>query len=207
METETDLITAILHKHGALAFWDFASCAPYVEIRMNSVGIPEASKDAVFFSGHKFIGGLQSPGVLIAKKFLFKNRTPLKSGGGTVFFVRPESHRFLKSIEVREEGGTPDVLGSIRLGLAFQLKIAVGCEKISERENEIKNLVFNRWISVPNLILLGPKNSAQKLPIFSFVIRHKNLLLHQNFVCALLDNLFGIQTRAGCMCAGPYAQY
>lgn len=28
--------------------------------------------------------------------------------------------------------------------------------------------------------------------------------LHHNFVCALLNDLFGIQARAGCQCAGPY---
>jgi hypothetical protein len=28
--------------------------------------------------------------------------------------------------------------------------------------------------------------------------------LHHNFVVALLDDLFGIQTRGGCSCAGPY---
>ncbi|CAN0086178.1 unnamed protein product, partial [Laminaria digitata] len=28
--------------------------------------------------------------------------------------------------------------------------------------------------------------------------------LHHNFVCALLNDVFGIQARAGCQCAGPY---
>ncbi len=30
--------------------------------------------------------------------------------------------------------------------------------------------------------------------------------LHHNFVCSLLNDLFGIQARGGCACAGPYAQ-
>lgn len=29
--------------------------------------------------------------------------------------------------------------------------------------------------------------------------------LHHNFVVALLNDLFGIQSRGGCACAGPYA--
>jgi len=28
-------ITALLHKYGALAFWDYAAAAPYVKIDMN----------------------------------------------------------------------------------------------------------------------------------------------------------------------------
>jgi tRNA(Ile)-lysidine synthase TilS/MesJ len=59
----------------------------------------------------------------------------------------------------------------------------------------------------PNIILLGDCH-AKRLPIFSFLIRHPETgrFLHYNYVCSLLNDLFGIQTRGGCMCAGPYAQ-
>jgi hypothetical protein len=35
-------------------------------------------------------------------------------------------------------------------------------------------------------------------------VRHRGRLLHANFVAALLNDLFGIQARSGCFCAGPY---
>ena len=38
----------------------------------------------------------------------------------------------------------------------------------------------------------------------SFVVRHGDRYLHHNFVVALLNDLFGIQSRGGCSCAGPY---
>ena len=42
----------------------------------------------------------------------------------------------------------------------------------------------------------------------SFVVRHPagrgRRYLHHNFVVALLNDLFGIQSRGGCSCAGPY---
>ena len=44
-------------------------------------------KDAIYFSMHKFIGGVGAPGVLVAKKHLFTNKVPGQCGGGTVFFV------------------------------------------------------------------------------------------------------------------------
>ncbi len=67
-------ITKILRKYGALAFWDYATAAPYVDINMN----PEkgAKKHAVYFSMHKFLGGVQGPGVLVAKKSIFTNPVP-----------------------------------------------------------------------------------------------------------------------------------
>ena len=73
-------------------------------------------------------------------------------------------------------------------------------------------LFFNRralsaWNNSENLVLLG-NPAVSRLPIFSFLIRHpiSGLFLHHNFVCALLNDLFGIQGRGGCACAGPYAQ-
>ena len=49
----------------------------------------------------------------------------------------------------------------------------------------------------------------ERLPIFTFLIKHEQsgFYLHHNFVTRLLNDLFGIQTRSGCACAGPYAEY
>ena len=74
---EDDLhITALLHKYGALSFWDYASAAPYVNIDVNPEVSEDTSglcyKDAIYFSMHKFVGGCQTPGLLIAKKYLFR---------------------------------------------------------------------------------------------------------------------------------------
>ena len=49
----------------------------------------------------------------------------------------------------------------------------------------------------------------ERLPIFSFLIKNPETgyYLHYNFVTKLLNDLFGIQTRSGCACAGPYGHY
>ena len=51
--------------------------------------------------------------------------------------------------------------------------------------------------------ILGNRK-ARRLSIVSFLIRHGDRYLHHNFVVALLNDLFGIQARGGCSCAGPY---
>ena len=146
-------------------------------------------------------------GILVVKKKLLSNATPHSCGGGTVFFVTPTDHRYFKQEEMREEGGTPAILGSIRAGLAIQLKEAVGTEWIMSREEELCRRVFGKWESVDELVVVGP-HSIPRLPVFSFLIRHlpSGLFLHHNFVCTLLNDLCGIQARGGCSCAGPYAQ-
>ena len=202
--TDTRAVSKLLHEHGALAFWDFAAAAPYVEIDMGTAAESLDYYDAVFISPHKMIGGPGTPGLLVARRSLFTNRVPDVPGGGTVSYVNPTSHDYLDDIEHREEGGTPDIVGSIRAGLVFQLKQAVGVDQIRSLEENWVRRAIGEWENEPNLYILGD-HAAERLSIVSFVVRHgENGFLHHNFVVALLNDLFGIQARGGCSCAGPY---
>jgi selenocysteine lyase/cysteine desulfurase len=210
--TDTRAISTLLHRQGALSFWDFAAAGPYVDIEMNAHAEGEdghlAYKDAVFLSPHKFIGGPGTPGVLVVKRALLKNRVPAMPGGGTVLYVNTEDHCYTGDIEVREEGGTPAIVESIRAGLVFQLKQAVGTAAIREREEHFIRRAIERWSASPAIEILG-NQEAWRLSIVSFVVRdlssgQPGRYLHHNFVAQVLNDLFGIQARAGCSCAGPY---
>ena len=205
--SDTRAISVLLHRHGARSFWDFGAAAPYVEVELepHRPG-PDAEldyKDAVFISPHKFIGGPGTPGILAARRDLFRNRVPAAPGGGTVVFVNPTEHAYLADPEHREEGGTPAIVESIRAGLVFQLKEAVGTEAIREREESFIQRAIERWKGSPDIEVLG-SHSLARLSIVSFVVRHADRYLHHNFIVALLNDLFGIQSRGGCSCAGPY---
>ena len=193
-------ITKLLHQYNALSFWDYAGAGPYVNINIGD-------KDAIYFSMHKFVGGVQTPGVLVAKRRLFTNHVPDQVGGGTVMLVTHEKQLYVKDIETREEGGTPAIVESIRAGLAMRLKISIGTDYIMKREDLLMSKARARLKQIPNVKLLGSPH-LPRLPILSFLIYHEEsaLYLHHNFVCALLNDLFGIQARGGCACAGPYAQ-
>ena len=104
----------------------------------------------------------------------------------------------------REEGGTPAIVDSIRAGLVFQLKQAVGLE-IDPRARGALPAPGGRGLAAePGIEILG-NLAAQRLSIVSFVVRAPTgRYLHHNFVVALLNDLFGIQSRGGCSCAGPY---
>jgi selenocysteine lyase/cysteine desulfurase len=200
--TDTVGIARLLHEHGALSFWDYAAAAPYMDVDMRPG--PGAHKDAVFLSPHKFIGGPGTPGVLAIRRELVRNRVPTVPGGGTVAYVNPEDHRYLDDPIHREEGGTPAIVESIRAGLVFQLKQAVGCETIRAAEESFLRRAVARWSAHPNIEILGNLD-AERLSIVSFVVqRPGGRYLHHNFVVALLNDLFGIQSRGGCSCAGPY---
>ena len=104
----------------------------------------------------------------------------------------------------REEGGTPAIIESIRAGLVFQLKEAVGVEVIRAHEADLVRRAVEAWSQSPGIEVLG-NLAAERLSIASFVIRRPGgRYLHHNFVVAVLNDLFGIQARGGCSCAGPY---
>jgi selenocysteine lyase/cysteine desulfurase len=203
--SDTLAISELLHEHRALSFWDYAAAAPYVDLRMTAApGHPDSYKDAVFFSPHKFIGGPSTPGVLVVRRELLSNRVPDVPGGGTVEYVNPAEHVYLRDPVAREEGGTPAIVESIRAGLVLQLKQAVGVEVIRAKEDEFLQRAIGKWSAEPAIEVLG-NLAAERLSIVSFVVRAPSgRYLHHNYVVALLNDLFGIQSRGGCSCAGPY---
>jgi selenocysteine lyase/cysteine desulfurase len=139
-----------------------------------------------------------------------KTATP---GGGTVVYVTPMAHMYVNDEEDRMAGGTPPIVGAIRTGLALQLQSAVGLTALSAADQRTVRMLVKRWQECPNLIMLGG-NIPRRLPTFSLCFAAPGasgagggrLLLHHDFVVALLNDLFGIQARGGCMCAGPYGE-
>ena len=201
--TDTDAVTELLHRFGALAVWDYAAAAPYVDIDMHP-GDRSIAKDAVVLSPHKFVGGPGTPGVLIIRRELLTNTVPVVVGGGTVAYVNPEEHVYLDDPIHREEAGTPAIVESIRAGLVFHLKQAAGIDLIKRREDELLNRAFRSWGEHPRIDILGNRD-VDRLSIVSFTIRAtEGGYLHHNAVVAILNDLFGIQSRGGCSCAGPY---
>ncbi|HFC04798.1 MAG TPA: aminotransferase class V-fold PLP-dependent enzyme [Rhizobiales bacterium] len=205
IRSDVDAITLLLHRYGALAFWDYAAAAPYIDVQMNHSSDPNdiLNKDAVFISPHKFVGGPGTPGILVIKRKHLQNSVPAHPGGGVVSYVSTDDHRYVADPEIREEAGTPAIVETIRAGLVFQLKDQVGAENITAIDEIFRARAFSRWADNPNIEILG-NHDAPRLAIISFIIKRGEKALHHDFVVALLNDLFGIQARGGCSCAGPY---
>lgn len=199
--TDVRAIARLLHEHHAAAFFDFAASAPYVAIDVRP-GEPDGI-DALFLSPHKFVGGPGSPGVLLFDQVLYDQPVPTTAGGGTVSYVSPLGHWFLGDIEAREDAGTPAILQKMRAAIAFEVKERVGVERIEKRERQLVRRAIERFRDHPNLRLLGNLD-VPRLAVLSFEVRVGDRTLHPRFVTRLLNDLFGIQGRAGCSCAGPY---
>ena len=195
-------IASMIHAYGGYCFVDFACSAPYVDIDMHPAD--ETQKlDAVMFSPHKFLGGPGTPGVLVFDRSLYRCKVPDHPGGGTVKWTNPwGGHRYFEDVETREDGGTPPFLQTIRAAMAIGLKEEMGTAAMAEREEHLKNLIWDELLAIPGLNMLAD-NISDRLPIFSFYIEG----LHFNLGVKLLNDRFGIQTRGGCACAGTYGHY
>ncbi len=205
-------IAVLLHRYDAIACFDYAASAPYVQIDMNPAAGQydgDASLDAIFISPHKFLGGPGSSGVLVFNERLYdRELPPTVSAGGTVDYVGLDNQDFITRIEEREKPGTPGVLQVLKAAMVFEVKDNVTTERIAQREHELLEKVFSRWLANPGIEILGNQDPAKRVGIISFNIKSgtgdNKRYLHPKFVTTLMNDLFGIQSRAGCSCAGPY---
>eukprot|EP00914_Ancora_sagittata_P009337 GHVO01017875.1.p1 GENE.GHVO01017875.1~~GHVO01017875.1.p1 ORF type:complete len:1212 (+),score=206.53 GHVO01017875.1:342-3638(+) len=210
-------LTTIVHSNRGYACWDFAAVAGHTRIDMNPVDNVWAKIDVGFFSPHTLLGGAQTPGMLIIKKQMLNNTIPAHVGDST--------QTSIMNHEDREEAGTPEIIGSIRAGLVYHIHSML-IPKIPTNEYAMAEYVLREWSRNPMIEILGPlyfedptqgqRNFEEcRVGIISFNVLYgtrnadvsEPLYLHYMFVVALLNDMFGIQSRGGCACAGPYAQF
>ncbi|WP_417498411.1 aminotransferase class V-fold PLP-dependent enzyme [Maricaulis sp.] len=199
-------LARLLHAHDAILCLDCAASAPYLPIDMHPEGLSDAAIDAVYFSPHKFIGGPGGCGILVFDQALYRrDLPPTQSAGGTVRYVTKSGHDFIEDIEARERAGTPGVPQIVRAALALQAQREVGHETIARLEHAALERAMSRWSANSRIDILGPADPARRIGIVSFnIVQPNGEILHPRLVTTLLNDLFGIQSRAGCSCAGPY---
>ena len=224
---DVDKIAALMHDANGYAFFDYAAGAPYLQIDVSD-SLPDdyrkllgfeqldnyvkskSYKDGIFFSPHKFIGGPGTPGVLITHDRIYRNKLkPTQPGGGTVNYVYNNEVYYIQDVELKEESGTPDIKGIIKLGLMISIRQKIPHDFIIKKDEYYIKLFLKELKRIPNLYILhnGILKNRVHIPVFSLMISFDGKFLHPNFVCSLLNDFFGIQTRPGCSCAPNYGRY
>ena len=206
IKSDVIALARLLHAHDAILCLDCAASAPYLPIDMHPTAHPNAAIDAVYFSPHKYIGGPGACGILLFNEALYRrDLPPTQSAGGTVRYVTKTGHDFIEAIEARERAGTPGVPQLVRAALAMQAQTEIGHELIARLEHEALERAMTRWGQNPQIDILGEADPQRRIGIVSFnILDPQGEILHPRLVTTLLNDLFGIQSRAGCSCAGPY---
>ncbi len=191
--TPYEEISRLLRLYGATVCFDAAASSPYMNI-------PCELYDALVMSPHKLLGGPASCGILAIRKSLVDNSlAPTFAGGGTVAYVNAQVQEYEKDISARETAGTPGIIQLIRAALAYQLRNEIGFEFIKKQKEELLKHLLKGLDEIEDITIYGNKTAAN-IGIISFNIAN----LNPYKICEKLSSNSGIQTRAGCSCAGPY---
>ncbi|MBB5022218.1 aminotransferase class V-fold PLP-dependent enzyme [Desulfurispira natronophila] len=189
-----DEVSHLIRKYDGLMCLDMAASSPYMNVDRNLF-------DAAFFSPHKLLGGPGSCGLLAVRKSLVDHQLPPTfAGGGTVSYVSRRSHIFARSIEQREDAGTPGILQLLRASYAYQLRNEVGFEFIAQRKANLSEVFREGLRSIPGVEIYGPTHRENPLGIFAFNFDE----VSPYSLCEHLSEHYQIETRPGCSCAGPY---
>lgn len=191
--TPYEEISKILRNKDAIIAFDMASSSPYMNV-------PSTLFDACFLSPHKLLGGVGSCGLLgIKTQLIDTSLPPTFGGGGTIRNANRTTHEYLENIDYRQEAGTPGIIQLLTAALAYQLRNEIGLDLIHQREKVLVEVMMYELKSIPALTLYG-NSEVDRLGVFSF-----NIGGISPFDLALeLSQKYGIQTRSGCSCAGPY---
>jgi len=187
-------ISALLRKYNAVVAFDSAASSPCMN--------PDSSLyDALFLSPHKLLGGPGTCGLLaIRKSIINEKQSPTFAGGGTVAFVSKDEHIFNSNIEIREDAGTPAILQLIKASFAYQLREEIGLTRIQDRKVELFKILKKGLSMLKGHTIYGQNEKHNSVGILA--VNFEGVTPFD--LCEKLSQEFGIQTRAGCSCAGPY---
>ena len=186
-------ISRLLRKYKAIVCFDAAASSSYMNIDCSYY-------DVMYTSSHKLLGGPGSCGLLVINKNLIDLEiSPTFAGGGTVTYVSHVSQDYEEDIVARETAGTPGILQFIKASLAYQLRNEIGFDFIETRKQENLDYFLIKLKQIPNCTIYGNQIS-KNIGIVSFNIGE----LDPYVLCDIMSKDSGVQTRAGCSCAGPY---
>ncbi|BDQ29751.1 aminotransferase class V-fold PLP-dependent enzyme [Helicobacter ailurogastricus] len=186
-------IAKLCQKHNALLAFDLAAYAPHG----NLSPVP---LDACFVAAHKFLGGVGSCGLLVLKKSLIDTSLPPSfSGGGVVSYVSRSTHEYITDAHLREEVGTYALIPLLRAALALQLRNELGTNFIGRRESMLTKVFMQGLQDIPALNIYG---HLQAKRVGNVAFNASGVSCYD--LAPLLSHAYGIETRAGCSCAGPY---
>jgi len=187
-------ISKLLRKYNAVIAFDSAASSP-------CINVDSSLFDAVFLSPHKLLGGPGTCGLLAIRKSLINEKeSPTFAGGGTVAYVSSNEHIFNSDIEIREDAGTPAILQLIKASFAYQLRNEIGIKRIQKRKVELFKLLQDGLSKFKDYTIYGQNEGHSSIGILA--INFHGITPFD--LCEKLSQDFGIQTRAGCSCAGPY---
>ncbi len=177
------------HDVGSWLFVDAAQSIPHMPI-----DVQELDVDFLCFSGHKMCGPT-GIGALYGKASLLETLPPYQGGGSMIKSVSIEETSY-NDIPFRFEAGTPNIAGSIGMGIAAEYLMDIGMDKIARYEHQLTEYAQTRLGEIEGLRFIG--ESKDHASVLSFLLDE----IHPLDTGTILDQL-GIAVRTGHHCTQP----
>ena len=167
-------------------------------IQHEKIDLQELDCDFFVFSGHK-IYGPTGIGVLYGKSELLNIMPPYQGGGDMIEKVSFEKTTF-NVLPFKFEAGTPNIVGGIALGAAFDFLNSLNFEQFKNHELELLRYAEEQLMTIPEIQIFG--NSKNKTSVISFNVGK----IHPFDIGTLLDKQ-GVAVRTGHHCTQPIMDF
>lgn len=181
------------HKVGAKILIDGAQSLQHLKLDVQALNC-----DFLAFSGHKIFGPT-GVGILYGKESVLNELPPYQGGGDMIKTVTFEKTTY-NELPHKFEAGTPNIVGGIALGAAFEWLNELDFNAVLMHEEELLNYATEQIITIPGVKLYG--TAAHKSSVLSFLIEG----LHPYDVGTLL-NQQGVAVRTGHHCTQPIMDF
>lgn len=180
-------LSAIARAAGAMFLLDASQTLGLLDIDVDALGV-----DMVAFTGHKGLRGPSGTGGLYVREPA-RVKPLLRGGTGSSSHVLTHP----AAMPAKFEAGTPNYLGIAGLKAAVELLLAEGTATVRERELSLFAWSLTQLRRIDGLTLHEVHPAVPRVPVASINVAH----LYPSELSAVLDDEFGIMTRAGIHCA------
>lgn len=177
------------HDKGSYVLIDGAQSIQHMKVDMQ-----ELDCDFYAFSGHKVFGPT-GVGVLYGKKDLLNSMPPYQGGGDMIAKVTFEKTTY-NELPFKFEAGTPNIIGGIALGTAFEYLNSINLNELTQYEEELGKYAQSELEQIEGVKIIG--KADHKISVISFVVDG----IHPFDLGTLLDKQ-GIAVRTGHHCTQP----
>lgn len=184
-----DAVGEIAHQAGALFLVDAAQTAGHLPIHVSKSPI-----DLLACAGHKGLLGPLGTGILYVRPGVEEHLQSVRQGGtGT----NSEDDHQPDRLPDKYEAGNHNVPGLFGLEAGLAWLEERGVAEVCRHERAVTARLLERLAGLPRLRVYGPKSIEDRVGVVSVTIED----MDPQELAAVLDDSFGIESRAGLHCA------
>jgi len=186
-------VVDIAHRHNILVVVDAAQSVAHIPSELDNV-----QADFWIFSGHKLYTPT-APGVMVARRALLETMPGQDLGGGSVTDVSFYDYQLHQDVSVKEESGTPNIIGAVALGGTISALSKISWQTLRAREMSLMAQLIEGLSNQSKIQIYGDFSLTR---IAALAFNHTDI--EHGLLAAILNDYYGIAVRNECFCAHPY---